>query len=112
MANSSNHRDAPQATMAYLAQRKSEAGRTYFTGWAGHCRLLMFKTGDLDKFDNPVWRLIVQEGEVRPGTFHKAPDAGGEQQAAPASRPEPAAEPKPRAAPVDHSQGLDDEIPF
>ena len=81
--------------MAYLAQRKSEKGRTYFTGWAGHCRLLMFKTGDLDKFDNPVWKLIVRKGEVKPGTFHKASDSAGEtpthpeQQALPGSAPEP-----------------------
>ena len=116
MANGNNHRDAPQATMAYLAQRKSEKGRTYFVGWAGHCRLLMFKTTNLDKFDNPVWRLIVQEGEVKPGTFHKAPDAADspstqlEQQALPGSAPKPS--PKPRPERVDHSKGLDDEIPF
>lgn len=55
----SNHREAPQAVMAYLVQRKSERGKTYFTGWAGHCRLLMFKTGELDKFDNAVWKLVV-----------------------------------------------------
>ena len=51
--------------MAYMSERKSEKGRTYFAGWLGHSKLLLFKTGDIDKFDNPVWKLIVQEGEVK-----------------------------------------------
>ena len=78
----------PQATMAYLSQRKSEKGRTYFVGWLGHSKLLLFKTGDLDKFGNPVWRLVVQEGEVKPGTFHKAP-------ASDSAQPETRAKPPP-----------------
>ncbi len=81
----------PQAVIAYLSKRKSEKGRTYFAGWLGHSKLLMFKTDDLDKFDNPVWRLIVQEGEVKPGTFHRAPANGDLQPTAP---PNPAPGPQ------------------
>ncbi len=55
--------------------------------------MLMFKTSDLDKFDNPVWKLIVQEAEVRPGTFHK-PDGDAPQPTAPA-KPAPGSQGEP-----------------
>ncbi len=97
-----DHKQTPQAVMAYMTERKSEKGRTYFAGWLGHAKLLMFKTGELDKFDNAVWRLIVQEGEVRPGTFHKALTDVAEQ--GPLSQPQ--------AKPADHGADFDDPLPF
>lgn len=85
---------SPKAVMAYLSERTSEKGRTYYAGWLGHSKLLMFKTGDVDKFDNPVWRLIVQEGDVRAGTFHKAP-ADDASQSVEGANPAPGASPPP-----------------
>ncbi len=101
MANN-GHKEVPQAVMAYLSERTSEKGRTYFVGWIGHAKLLMFKTGDLDKYDNPVWRLIVQEGKVPPGTFHKALTDAAEQ--GPLHQPE--------AKPADPGADFDDPLPF
>ena len=109
--------------MAYMTERKSEKGRTYFAGWLGHSKLLLFKTGDVDKFGNPVWRLVVQEGEVKPGTFHKAPANDASQSVAhpnPAPGPQPAPArrqgtaraktPPPKAD--DGAPPFDDPIPF
>lgn len=115
MANNST---SPQAVMAYMAERKSEKGRTYFAGWLGHSKLLMFKTGDVDKFGNPVWRLIVQEGEVKPGTFHRAPANDASQPTAPPNpAPGPQGEPARRRATPQTPKGdgpppFDDSIPF
>ncbi len=100
MANS-DHKEA-RAVMAYLSERTSEKGRTYFVGWLGHSKLLMFKTADLDKFDNPVWRLIVQEGKVPPGVFHKALDDAAKQGPLPQSE----------AKPADPGVPFNDPLPF
>ena len=110
MANNST---SPQAVMAYMSERTSEKGKTYFAGWLGHATLLMFKTSELDKFDNPVWRLIVQEGEVKPGTFHKAPANGGSLSAAPANpAPGPKGEPARRQPTPTPPKGDDGPPPF
>ena len=74
---------APQAVLAYMAERVSTNGRTYFTGWTGYSKLLLFKTDLLDDYDNPVWRLLVQEAPVKAGTFHKAADEGTAPEAPP-----------------------------
>ena len=74
---------APQAVLAYMAERVSTNGRTYFTGWTGYSKLLLFKTDLLDGYDNPVWRLLVQEASVKAGTFHKAVDEGAAPEAPP-----------------------------
>ena len=74
MNNNTKPRPAPTATMAFMSERVSEKGRTYFVGWGGHCKFLLFKTDKFDKFDNSVWTLNVQQSEARPGTFHKAPN--------------------------------------
>ena len=109
----------PQAVMAYLSERTSEKGRSYFAGWLGHSKLLMFGTSELDKFDNPVWRLVVQECGVRPGTFHRAPANDASQSPAPANpalgpQGEPARR-QPTTPPPKGDAGpppFDDAIPF
>ena len=56
----------------------------------------MFKTDLIDGYDNPVWRLLVQEAPVKAGTFHKA------------ANEKPAPEASPPAAQAD----FDDQIGF
>ena len=77
---------AAQAVLAYMAERVSTNGRTYFTGWTGHSKLLLFKTDLLDGYDNPVWRLLVQEAPVKVGTFHKADVQSGAPESPPADQ--------------------------
>ena len=83
MASNTKPKPAPTAVMAYLSERTSEKGRQYFVGWGGHCKFLLFRTDKLDKFDNPVWTLNVQQCEPKPGTFHKAVDEGAAPEASP-----------------------------
>ena len=104
MANDTKPRPAPTATMAFMSERVSEKGRTYFIGWGGHCKFLLFKTDKLDKFDNPVWTLNVQQCEPKLGTLYKAPNGEPPAQHLPA--------PSPEREPSGHGEDPNDDIPF
>ena len=104
MADNTKQKPAAQAVLAYMAERVSTNGRTYFTGWTGHSKLLLFKTDLLDGYDNPVWRLLVQEAPVKAGTFHKAPN--GEPPAQHPSKSGPGRESS------GHGEDPNDDLPF
>lgn len=95
---------AAQAVLAYMAERVSTNGRTYFTGWTGYSKLLLFRTDLLDGYDNPVWRLLVQEIPVKVGVFHKSPNG----EPATQHQPEPGAEHEPSG----HDEDPNDDLPF
>jgi hypothetical protein len=47
-----------------LWQRKSKAGKTYFSGFLGDCQVLMFRGGEITRPNGEVvqtWKLLVQE---------------------------------------------------
>jgi hypothetical protein len=47
-----------------LWQRKSKAGKTYFSGFMGDCQVLIFRGGEITRPNGEVvqtWKLLVQE---------------------------------------------------
>jgi hypothetical protein len=59
--------DSRLVKLAMLWERTSAKGTTYYSGFLGHCQLLMFKGGEITRDNGEVvqtWRLLVQE---RPG---------------------------------------------
>jgi hypothetical protein len=55
----------PQIVLGELWQRESQAGRTYYSGYLGANRLLLFDAGMQDHPTRPgeqvhIWRLVLQ----------------------------------------------------
>jgi hypothetical protein len=57
--------DAPRMVkLCDLWQRKSKAGKTYFSGFMGDVQVLMFRGGEITRPNGEVvqtWKLLIQE---------------------------------------------------
>jgi hypothetical protein len=67
---SGDYRELPSVQLAEVWQRESASGKTYFSGYLGAARVLLFDAGERDHPTKPgerihVWRLVLQQAEPR-----------------------------------------------
>jgi hypothetical protein len=68
----------PQIVLAELWQRESQAGRTYYSGYLGNNRLLLFDAGMQPHPTRAgeevhIWRLVLQPKDDQPRQSTTAP---------------------------------------
>jgi hypothetical protein len=60
-AVSGNRRREPKVLLMQLAERTSDRGTRYFSGWLGKARLVGFLADEPDRDGNPLWNVYAAE---------------------------------------------------